>query len=149
MIDASKLDKPEFVRVILDRDLRNIFKAQLLAVKSKTYLKGKELRVTKRRQEGIQRRTGNLEDSLENPNYFIKSQGENFLAESNIPIYMRFLDMRDKGNHQIYNRILWGILYNNAYPDIRYGYGREIKDVVGDALRVVFGDKKINMRYGK
>lgn len=140
MIDSSQLSKGQFVRVILDRDLRNIFKAQLLAVRERRYLKGKDLKVVNRRKRKTSAPTEHIEEALVNPNYIIQSQGETFIAEATIPIDMRFYDMRGRQNMQIYNRIVWGILFNNALPDIRFGYGQQIHDIVGRALHRAMED---------
>lgn len=140
-IDSTNLSKDEFIRVILDRDTRNIFKAQYLIASKRTYLKGKDLRV-KKRKTGINQNAEAIEKSLNNPNYFIQSQGEQFIVQSSVPVDIRFYDMRRKQNLQIYNQIIWGILYNNAFPDIRFKYGEEIFDRVGDALHQAFQQTK-------
>jgi hypothetical protein len=51
---------------------------------------------------------------------------------------MRFLDMKHFGNHKIYNKQVFGILYKNALRDIRYRYGQETSDTIGDLLRSAF-----------
>ena len=140
-IDTSNLSKPEFIRIILDRDIRNIFKAQLLIASRRTYLSGKELRI-KKRKNGIDWNSEGIENMLNNPNYFMRSQGETFMLEASVPIDIRFYDMRRKQNLQIYNRVVWGILYNNAYPDIRFQYGKEVQDRVGEALHQAFEQSK-------
>ena len=40
------------------------------------------------------------------------------------PLYIRFLDMKKHGNYGIYNRQVWGILWNNSLQTIKYGYGK-------------------------
>lgn len=136
-MDTSNISKDEFIRIILDRDLRNIFKAQYLVASKRKYLQGKDLKIKTRRKK-INRDTEVIETALKNPNFVIQSQGEKFITESSVPVEIRFLDMRRLGNLRIYNRQIWGILYNNTYPDIRFGYGEEIKDRVGDALNQAF-----------
>jgi len=146
IIDSSKLTKSEFIRVILDRDARNIYKAQSLIVTRNTYIrknkKEKTLKLTTKQKGGITRRTGTLDKSLSSPNYFMKSQGSEFILQMNYPLYIRFLDMRKKSNLQVYNRQIWGIVYNNTIPDIKYGYGNELRDFVGDMLKEAFNTKK-------
>lgn len=140
-IDTSNLTEAEFIRVIIDRDTRNIFKAQFLIASRRTYLSGKELSI-KKRKKGINHNAEEIENALSNPNYFMRSQGEEFLLAASVPIDIRFYDMKRKQNLQIYNRVIWGILYNNAYPDIRFGYGKEVQDRVGDALHQAFEQSK-------
>jgi hypothetical protein len=43
--------------------------------------------------------------------------------------------MKDHGNWRIYNRQVWGILYNNALQDIKSGYGSQLHDYIGKMLR--------------
>jgi len=83
-------------------------------------------------------RSGALLESLENPNYMIQAQGEKFIVSANIVKHMRFIDMKKFGNRKIYNRQVWGILYNYAWKDIRYNYGQTISDVVGEKLKEAF-----------
>lgn len=137
IIRSDGMAQDEFVRQVLERDIRNIFRAQQLAVSQRIYLAGKDLKAS-RRKKGLQRRTGRLEDSLSSPEYYLQSQGEQFNMAALYPIYIRFLDMKRLGNWKIYNRQIWGILYNNALRDIRYGYGSELADFVGNALRDAF-----------
>ena len=49
--------------------------------------------------------------------------------------YLRFLDikyrkqnMRQRRNLALYNRVIWGVLYNETLPDIRYGLTQDIRD---------------------
>jgi len=137
IIWSGNIVQDEFVRQVLERDVRNIFRAQQLAVSQRIYLSGKDLKASKRKK-GLQRRTGRLQDSLSSPEYYLQSQGEQFNMAAVYPIYIRFLDMKRLGNWKLYNRQIWGILYNNALRDIRYGYGKELADFVGDALRDAF-----------
>jgi hypothetical protein len=137
IIRSESMAQDEFIRKVLERDIRNIFRVQQLAVSQRIYLAGKDLKAS-RRKKGLQRRTGRLEDSLSSPEYYLQSQGEQFNMAALYPIYIRFLDMKRLGNWKIYNRQIWGILYNNALRDIRYGYGKELADYVGNALRDAF-----------
>lgn len=50
--------------------------------------------------------------------------------------YLRFLDiryredMRVRRNLALYNRVIWGVLYNETLPDIRYGYTQDIRNAI-------------------
>ena len=44
------------------------------------------------------------------------------MAQTNVPLYIRFLDMKRKGNWQIYNRQIWGIMYHDVRSRIRYEF---------------------------
>lgn len=79
-----------------------------------------------------------MERSLASPDFYMKSEGEHFGMAANYPLYIRFLDMKRRGNWHIYNAPVYGILYNNTLPDIKYKYGEYVADVVCDALRKAF-----------
>ena len=141
MIDTSILDKAEFIRIILDRDTRNIHHAQSMILASNINIDAKTLSITKKRKSN-NRNYLNVQRELATPNYAIRSQGSQFLLRASMPVDLRFWDMRRKQDMRIYNRIVWGVLYNNAYPDIRFRYGEEIQDKAGNALRKPFNSSK-------
>lgn len=134
LIQSDTMTPSEFVWKILERDARNIYRAQHLVVSQRIYLSGKDLKATKRKK-GVEKKTGTLENSLANPDFHLHAEGEKFILASGYPLYIRFLDMKRLGNWKIYNRQIWGILYNNALKDIKERYGNYIGDTVGDALR--------------
>ena len=95
-------------------------------------------KVVKAGKKRMQVRSGALMQSLMYPEYFIQAEGERFIVSVFIVKHMRFLDMRIHGNWKIYNRQVWGILYNNALKDIKFNYGEAIKDRVSEALHEAF-----------
>lgn len=136
-IHSGEMSQSAYVLEILFRDIRNIFQAQLLIVSQRVYLSGKDLKAS-RRKKGIERQSGALENALISPNYVLQAEGEKFTLAASYPIHIRFLDMKEKGNWKIYNRVIWGILYNNAMKDIKFRYGDTVADQVGNALRQAF-----------
>ncbi|MCC8153607.1 MAG: hypothetical protein LIP01_04960 [Tannerellaceae bacterium] len=49
--------------------------------------------------------------------------------------YLRFLDIRHSAQKlALYNRVVWGILYNETLPDLRYGYTKDIQDSIRHEL---------------
>jgi len=139
---SEKITKQEFIIQVLERDIRNIYKAQLAIAQKNIYVQGKALKKTKRSGPKIGVRSGSLMESLQNPDYLIQAQGEKFIVSAGIVKHMRFLDMKKIGNRKIYNRQVWGILYNNALKDIKFNYGKTISDSVGDALQEAFNLKR-------
>ncbi|QIK56074.1 hypothetical protein G7051_17590 [Dysgonomonas sp. HDW5B] len=133
----ENLNKSNFIRDQLEHDLRSIYKAQQLIVSERIWYEGKDLKKVER-EKGVKKRSGILEDALANPDFIIQSAGEKFTVVANYPLYIRFLDMRRKADLRVYNRQIWGILYNNALINIRFRYGKEISDKIGDALREAF-----------
>lgn len=135
---TEQMSKTEFVIEILNRDMQNINKAQLNIATKNEYLEGKELKTRKRRGKTIADSNAGIVDSLRNPNYTIIASGDSFRIEANVLKKLRFYDMKHLGNWRIYNRQVWGILYNNSLIDIKYRYGQQIRDVLGEALNDAF-----------
>ena len=65
----------------------------------------------------------------------------------NVPImpYVRFLDMQYRTRHDragkflrkqlaLYNRTVWGILYRQVFPQLRYGFTDEIRQQLREQL---------------
>ena len=136
---SDNIEKSGFIVETLKRDLYNIYKTQLAIATKNIYVEGKTLKTKIRKGETIKKRTGRLVGSLQNPDFVIQATGQKFIVSANIMKYMRFLDMKKLGNWKIYSRQVWGILYNNAWPDIKFRYGQEIKDRVGDAIKAALG----------
>ena len=137
IIQSKDMSPEEFVFKILERDVRNIQRAQKLIVSERIYVKGNDLKATKRRK-GIGKRTGRLENSVTNPDYAIQGQGSEFTLVLNYPLHMRFLDMRHLGNWKIYRYPIWGIINNHTIPELISKYGETVEDRFGDALRNAF-----------
>lgn len=38
--------------------------------------------------------------------------------------------MKVRRNLALYNRVIWGVLYNETLPDIRYGYTQDIRNAI-------------------
>ena len=127
--------KGDFIVKTLDRDIQHIYEAQRIIAERNVYVRGRNLTIKKKRGKGIGRYTGRLLSSLSHPSYTIVKTTEGFIVNSSIMQYMRFLDMKRKGNREIYNRQLWGILYRNTYPSLKYDYGKSVHDALGAALK--------------
>jgi len=138
---SENITKQQFIIQVLERDVRNIYKAQLAIAQQNVYIKGKQLKRVKARGPKIGVYSGSLLESLQNPDYLIQAKGESFIVSAGIVKHMRFLDMKKFGNRKIYNRQVWGILYNNALRDIRNNYGKAIYDYLGETLKEAFNQK--------
>jgi hypothetical protein len=131
----------QFAIQVIGRDIKNIYSAQLLIAQKNIYVEGRDLRYTKRKGATLaeRSRTGNLVNALQNPDFKIQAGDAKITVINTISKRLRFLDMRDHGNWRIYNRQVWGILYNNALQDIKAGYGNQIHDYVGKMLSDALG----------
>ncbi len=65
-------------------------------------------------------RSGVLMESLQSAPTTISTGAVGVEASMFYPYYIRFLDMKRLGNHKIYNRPIWGILYRQTFNDIKY-----------------------------
>lgn len=143
-MNEEDLIKQEFIRENIERDFRAIFEAQRLIALKRIYTRtnysrtGRSFYQDKGYGQLVRGRTGELLKALQNPNYSIDSSGVGIIATSNIPLYIRFLDMKAHGNYAIYNRQVWGILYNNTLMNIRDGYGKEVRDRILSQLQEAF-----------
>jgi hypothetical protein len=129
--------KKDFITQVIDRDIQNIYKAQLLIATKNIYMRGRTRELHKRKGPTIQG-TGRLAASLKNPDYKISVGDSSITVTNTISKQLRFLDMKAHGDWRIYNRQIWGILYNNALQDIEAGVGDQIHDHFGKMLRDIF-----------
>ena len=130
--------KTDFFTDRIGRGIQDIFQAQLDIATKRIYQKGRERKKVQGTGEIIQGRSGALMAALQNPNYSVVPNGEGVIARSNLPLYTRFLDMKKHGNYGIYNRQVWGILWNNSLQTIKYGYGKEVRDRIYAGLQEAF-----------
>ena len=130
--------KTDFFTDRIGRGIQDIFQAQLDIATKRIYQKGRERKKVQGTGEIIQGRSGALMAALQNPNYSVVPDGEGVIARSNLPLYTRFLDMKKHGNYGIYNRQVWGILWNNSLQTIKYGYGKEVRDRIYAGLQEAF-----------
>ncbi len=137
---TDQMTKSQFVVDVLNRDIRNIYKAQLLIAQHNTRLQGSTFKQKKRAGKKLSERSGRLLEKLRNPDFKIIGTDGKFQAVANIALQTRFLDMKRLGNWMIYNRQVWGILYRNSMLDIKYGYGRQVRDKLGEALDSAFNN---------
>ena len=132
--NLKEADIQSFISAKVQEGFGMINKAQLDIYYDNLYREGKELKQKIRKGKHIQRQSGALESSLNRATAQIITAGTNFMLTATILKQLRFLDMKKKGNWRIYNAQVWGILYNNTYPDIKYALGSHVKDQVNNAL---------------
>lgn len=135
---SEELIKQEFIRQTVEKDIRDIFNAQLLIASRRIYSQGSNRRQHQGNGQVVKGRSGALMDALQNPKFSMLSSGNGIIATSNLPLYIRFLDMKEHGNYQIYNRQVWGILYNNTMQTVRYGYSSQIRQRIRVELQNAF-----------
>lgn len=140
---TDQMTKTQFIVEVLNRDIKNIYRAQLLIAEKNIRLQGSGFKEKKRAGATIGKRTGYLLKSLQHPRFTISGNDGKFNAQAYVSLQTRFLDMKKHGNWMIYNRQVYGILYRNTQIDIKYRYGDQIRDLLGGSLDSAF--KKNNL----
>lgn len=153
---ADTITKSQFIVQTLDTDIQNIYKAMSLIAEQNLYVSGKQLKTTKQKGALIGRKSGSLLQCLQSPDYIIQSTNTGYIISAAIVQQLRFMDMVRFGNRRIYNRQVWGILYNNTLKQLHNYYGTETYNFVGDALKAALNsplssgnNSSNNTDYGK
>ena len=133
-MDSLKL---EYVHRELLAGLKTIYQEQLNIAFTGIRRVGASHRLV-RNQRRIGICTGNLVNSLSQPGYSLSKGGNSAIMK--YPMYIRFLDMKEHGNHMIYNRQIWGILYGTVFPNIRYGFTAEVRELIDREIRSIMGE---------
>ena len=94
---TDQMTKSKFVVEVLNRDVQNIFLAQRLIVEQNIRHQGKELKKVQGKGR-IGRRTGRLQNAVQNPKFNIAGIDGNFQVQAYVPLHIRFLDMKRIGN---------------------------------------------------
>lgn len=118
--------KDEFISDILRRDIGIIYQTQEEV--ANRYFK---------------ERTGTLRNFLSRRAFTPKESNGEFSVYINVLSYIRFLDMqyrlnyagmsskrakKQRAKYAIYNRVVWGVLYNETFPDIQAGFTDEVRE---------------------
>ena len=123
---TDNLIRDEFFRRTLARDFQTIFQAQLSIAEKDIY-----------GDHPNSRQTGQLRRFLQSAQANASKDG----AMVEYPKYIRFLDMKKKGNYRIYNRQLWGVIYNETLPELKYGLSSIVRAQMRSQLEGLFGEK--------
>jgi hypothetical protein len=119
VVNTTGIDqlRKAFMREVLNEDI--------------TYIKEEQQVVAEYYQLFEPRTTGNLLNSIRNK-FTLSDQGLGFKAEINYVKYIRFLDMKHvqqkRKSYHLYNRIIWGVLFNRTTDKLLYGFTEEVKD---------------------
>lgn len=119
-MDAESV-KLRYFREQIEKGIRDVFAAQREIADERIYPRVDRWKRVSRSGRTYGGRSGALRDALANPKYMV-DVGDGVKAESTVPKYIRFLDMKRYGNHRIYNRPVWGILYNQTMQNIKYEF---------------------------
>lgn len=122
--------KTHYVREILERDAKYINETQ-----------GKVI------SDNLRRVSGRLLRSIYRNDFQIQADDNRMLLQFNFLRYLRFLDIKSsmdkfkskdlRSKLALYNRVIYGRLYNETRSDIKYGFTEQIKDRIRQELEKV------------
>lgn len=122
---TDEMVKKEFISQIITRDIKIIYDTQESVVRS-VFHSG----------------TGNLANFLSRKPISISGDGLQKTFYMRVFAYLRFLDIRYRKDRMetrhklaLYNRVIWGVLYNETMPDLRYGLTSEIRKKITAQLQ--------------
>ena len=109
---TDELIRDKFIHSIIRRDVKIIYDTQAAVVSANFH------------------GTGNLQRHLQRMPFQVAGKTYFF----HILPYLRFLDikyrrerMAQRSRLALYNRVIWGVLYNETLPDLRYGLTQDIR----------------------
>ena len=113
--------RQDFVSETLRRDIRIIHKTQAEVV-----------------NRHLQVRTGTLRAAVSHPEFTLDTGEGRISLHMRLLAYMRFIDMqyrtggnrvakKKRANIALYNRVVWGVLYHETFPDIQAGFTDEVR----------------------
>ncbi|MDE5750105.1 MAG: hypothetical protein K2H87_04980 [Duncaniella sp.] len=118
----------EYVHRHLLDGIRDIFSAQKDIATRRIYREGRNRTVRQGSGRTVLGSSGYLVRALSSPAVEAWKGALGSHATLDYPLYIRFLDMREHGNYKIYNRQIWGILYNDTWNRIRFGFTHEVRE---------------------
>jgi len=115
-MDQNELQVQGFLQQVLDYGIRKIYDRQLEIASQRRA----ERRANARRNYAAagEQIIGHLRQRLSQ----LQVQGSTAEVISQIPLVMRFVDMKRYGNWEIYNKQVWGMLYRDVFSDLSQKY---------------------------
>ena len=126
---TDSLVRKKFVRDTLQQGISKIYATQDSVVRS-----------------NYQLQSGRLLTSLSKHSSDSSISGESYTIFVRILPYLRFLDMAyrqrndriakfKRRNLALYNRVVWGVLYHETFPQLRFGFTDEVRKTIHDQLQ--------------
>ena len=121
---TDQLIRNKFIADVMSQGINKIYETQENVVR--TYLNT---------------RSGDLVAHLQRRPFTSQSTDNNQVYYMRIFPYLRFLDINYRrgsdrisrhirSNLALYNRVVWGVLYHETFPEIKYGYTQEIRSSI-------------------
>lgn len=98
----------------------------------------------------FQRRTGRLQAFADHPSPTVQITEGRYSVHYFIPLHLRFLDIQYRKNRQgrrkktgiqgsgqrnLYNKLVWPILYKRVFPELKYGLTDEVRQQLREQLK--------------
>lgn len=133
---TDELIKTEFIHTIVSRDINRIYDTQEEVVR-----------------QNFKGGTGRLAEFLSQHPVSISGEGLKQTYHMRVFSYLRFLDIRYRKQEMffcrrlaLYNRVIWGILYNETMQDLRYGLTENIRELMRNDLEQFGGVSSTELR---
>ncbi|MBS6237281.1 MAG: hypothetical protein KH897_02645 [Bacteroides sp.] len=125
---TDQLIRNKFIADVMSQGINKIYETQENVVR--TYLNT---------------RSGDLVAHLQRRLFTSQGTDNNQVYYMRIFPYLRFLDINYRrgsdrisrhirSNLALYNRVVWGVLYHETFPEIKYGYTQEIRSSIRQEL---------------
>lgn len=125
---TDSLVRKKFVHDVLQKGIMKIYATQESVVRN-----------------NYQLRSGRLVASLSKHSFDSRITNDSQTIFVRILPYLRFLDMAyrqrndriakfKRRNLALYNRVVWGVLYHETFPQLRYGFTDEVRKNIHDQL---------------
>lgn len=96
-------------------------------------------------RNNLQKRTGRLMTVLSAHQFESQESQTSQKVFVRLLPYLRFLDMQyrtrndriakfKRRNLALYNRVVWGVLYHETFPELRFGFTNEVRDGIRKML---------------
>lgn len=103
-------------------------------------------------RNNFQRRTGKLMTVLSAHQFDTQQTSTSHKVFVRLLPYLRFLDMQyrtrndriakfKRRNLALYNRVVWGVLYHETFPELRYGFTNEVREGIRKQLEDALNPK--------
>lgn len=125
---TEQLIRNKFIADVMSQGINKIYETQESVVR--TYLNT---------------RSGDLVAHLQRRPFTSQNSDNKQVYYMRIFPYLRFLDINYRrgsdrisrhirSNLALYNRVVWGVLYHETFPEIKYGYTQEIRSSIRQEL---------------
>lgn len=96
-------------------------------------------------------RSGELRRFADHPAPVTQITSGRYSVHYFIPLHLRFLDIqyrrkkarRGEGKRNLYNKIVWPILYKEVFPQLKYGLTDEVRRTIRQQLEHAFDPEKL------